>query len=182
MVSFLSRLKTFIFCTLLMAVIALIAMFYYSLRYSYTSRLEIKYLGTLNWKFGKGFDESHVASTNSSHGANSSIQVYFLQESSRSNRSNQWIKTKALEMDNKNYRNRTSSNSLTNHSVDGSVAVRDNHKQNSSIADEAKSGVAIDGGNTVQESEESLCPKTPSTLGKSRFIKQHSSLFEISLY
>jgi len=72
-----------------------------------------------------------------------------------------------LAIDNKN---RTSNNSLTNHSADGSVAIHDNHKQNSSIIGEAKAGVASDGGKTVQDLEDNLCPKSPSTLGESRFL------------
>lgn len=173
MVSFISRLKTFIFCTFFIAVLAIIAMFCYSLRYSYASRLEIKYLGTLNLKIGNDFVESDVTSTNTSR-TNSSIQasdkVYLLQESSSSKHSDQKMKTTVLAIDNKNDRNRTSNNSLTNHSADGSVAIHDNHKQNSSIIGEAKAGVASDGGKTVQDLEDNLCPKSPSTLGESRFL------------
>jgi len=80
------------------------------------------------------------------------------------------MKTTVLAIDNKNDRNRTSNNSLTNHSADGSVAIHDNHKQNSSIIGEAKAGVASDGGKTVQDLEDNLCPKSPSTLGESRFL------------
>lgn len=169
MVSFIGRLKTFILCTFLIAMVAIIAMFYYSLRYSYASRLEIKYLGTL--KIEKDFDKSDVASVNLSH-ISSSIQasdkVYLLQESLRSNHSDQKIKTKVLEINNNNYRNSISSNSLTNHSADRSVAIHDTHKQNSSTMDEAKAGASSDGSNpAAQDQEENLCPKSPSTLGES---------------
>ena len=97
MVSFISRLKTFVFCYLIIAVIALIAVFYFSLRYSFTSRLDIKYSGMLNLKIDKDVVEFNVASTNSSH-KNYSIQasdkVYLLQKSSRSKQSDQMIKTR----------------------------------------------------------------------------------------
>ena len=170
MVRFRSRLKTFIFCTFLLALIAIIAMLYYSLRYSYTSTLEIKYLGTLNLKIEKDFVASDVPSANSSH-TNSSMQasgkVYLPQEGSRSKNSDQTIKAEVSEIENKSYRNITSKSSLTNHSANGSVAIDDNHKQNSSIVDEAKSGVANGGGNTVKDLGEISCPKSPSKLGES---------------
>ena len=173
MVSFISRLKTFVFCYLIIAVIALIAVFYFSLRYSFTSRLDIKYSGMLNLKIDKDVVEFNVASTNSSH-KNYSIQasdkVYLLQKSSRSKQSEQMIKTRVIVTDNKNDRNRTSDNSLMNHAADGSVASHDNHKQNVPIIHVAKAGVASDGSNTVQDLQESLCPKNPSTLGESRFF------------
>ena len=163
------------FSSFLIAVIALIAMFYYSLRYSYTSRLEIKYSGTLDLKIDRDFVESGVASTNSSH-KNSSIRasdkVYLLQESSRSKQSDQMIETGMLVTDNKNGRNRTSSDSLMNLSGDGSVAT-DKHKQNNSnnsVIDDAKVGVASNGSNAEQDLEENICPKDPSTLGESIFL------------
>ena len=166
MASFINRLKTVIFCTFLIAVLTISALFCYALRYSYHSKLEFKYLGTLNLKTEKDFVESEVMSTHSSR-TNSSIQssdnVYFLQESSRSKHTGQKIKTKMWAIDNKKYRNKTSNNSLTNHSADGSIALhRHNHEQ--------KAGVASDGSNAVQDLGEILCPRSPSTLGESRFL------------
>ena len=173
MVSFVSRLKNFVFCSFLIAVIAFIAVLSFSLRYSFTSRLEMKYSGILNLKIDKDIVESDLASTNSSH-KNSSIQasdkVYLLQESSRSKQSHQMIKTRVLVTENKNDRNGTYDNSLMNRAADESVASHDNHKQNSSIIDAAKAGVASDGSNIVQDLEENLCAKSPSTLGESRFF------------
>lgn len=92
-VSFISRLKTVIFCAFLIVVIAIIAILYYSLRYSYTSKLEIKYMGRL--KFEKDFDKSDIASRNSSYASLSTQaidKVHLLQESSPSNHSYQEIK------------------------------------------------------------------------------------------
>lgn len=161
------------FSSFLIAVIALIAMLYYSLKYSYTSRLEIKYSGTLDLKMDRDFVESDVTSTNSSH-KNSSIRasdkVYLFQENSRSKQSDQMTATRKLVTDSKNDRNRTSDNNLMNLSADGSVASHDKHKQNSSVKDDAKAGVASDGSNTGQDLEENICPKSPSTLGEFRFL------------
>lgn len=155
------------FSSFLIAVIALIAMLYYSLKYSYTSRLEIKYSGTLDLKMDRDFVESDVTSTNSSH-KNSSIRasdkVYLFQENSRSKQSDQMTATGKLVTDSKNDRNRTSDNNVMNLSADGSVASHDKHKQNSSVKDDAKAGVASDGSNTGQDLEENICPKSPSTL------------------
>lgn len=168
------------FSSFLIAMIALIAMLYYSLKYSYTSRLEIKYSRTLDLKIDRDFVESDVTSTNSSH-KNSSIRasdkVYLFQESSRSKQSDQMTETGKLVTDSENDRNRTSDNNLMNLSADaGSVASHDKHKQNSSVKDDAKAGVDSDGRNTGQDLEENVCPKSPSTLGEFRFLRD-SGLF-----
>lgn len=170
MASFRNRLKTLIFCTFVIGVLAIIVLFCYSLRYAYGSRLEIKYLGTLNLKIEKDSVESKVVSTHSSltnPTTKASDKVHFLQESSRSKHSGLKIKTKVLAIDNKHDKDRSSNNSLTNHSADGSVALHDTYKQNTEMRDEAMAGVVSDGSNTAQDIEENLCPKRSSTLGES---------------
>lgn len=162
MASFLGRLKTFMLCTFFIAIVAIIAMFYYSLRYSYSSSLEINYLGT--FKFGKDFREwasKYAVAANLSHASSwrQLSDVNLLPVRLPSNYSDQKFKTKVSEIKNNYY-----DESISNNGSDARP-YRHEHSNRSSINAE-QNGIANNRSNQTHFEDENLCPKNLSTLGK----------------
>ena len=172
MASFIGRLKSFVLFTFCIAMVAIITMLYYSLRYSYASRLEIKYFGTLKIEKDLRESASFRNSSNTASSANlSPDNGNLLQTRLPSNYSEQ--KIKVSEIKNNNYSESTSNNGLTNQLADGSE-ISHEHSNRSSINEE-QNGVAMNRSNVTHVQDENLCPKNLSSSGKRVTFLQYTT-------
>lgn len=164
MASFTGRLRTFMLFTFFIAMAAIIAMFYYSVKYSTISRLEIEYFGTLNIR--KYLHQSASVTNSSEYSASTTLSITSdsinsLQAGLRTNNSQQMFKTKESEIKNYSFSKSVSNTSdLTNQSADG-------FKDHKLGKNDEQSGFSTRSNLTHDIQDENLCPKNSSTLGKS---------------